>query len=350
MFLSFLLVLLSVGVLAPTTRGSHHSGVHDLDPTITTSHHIDEASDIPSNTLTAPELLRLGVACAEDRSVLLAIASRRVQDLVALKGKTKALQGEHNSLLSEHSVLQTRQADLASEHSSLHRRHQRLARQRTELGREHAALQQAHKALLQQQGELRSAHQSTQEALRNLRAKNGGLSLRLKDMASAWHEERQHAKAVIEKHATETRALFSAESERLQQSEQRRRRSEKMVEELEWENRNLKEKVEYLEKQREENNILYKTEVEKYQDEKKAMKEETEVKVIKLEREKDNLKEKLVLKKTFWYEMSYSGTKTPKPQTEEDITDVKWMNKWDTNVALTNTYPSIIEVIKEVEI
>ncbi len=62
------------------------------------------------------------------------------------------------------------------------------------------------------------------------------------------------------------------------------------------------------------------------------------------------LKGKLVLKKTFWYEMSYSGTKTPKPQTEEDITDVKWMNKMDTKEALTNTYPSIIEVIKEVEI
>ncbi len=62
-----------------------------------------------------------------------------------------------------------------------------------------------------------------------------------------------------------------------------------------------------------------------------------------------SLKGKFILKKTFWFEMSYSGNETPQPQTEEDITKVKWMNKADIKVALTNTYPSIIEVIKEVE-
>ncbi len=60
------------------------------------------------------------------------------------------------------------------------------------------------------------------------------------------------------------------------------------------------------------------------------------------------LKGKLILKKTFWYEMSYSGTETPQPQTEEDITQVKWMNKEDVNEAKKNTYPSIIEVLNEI--
>ncbi len=62
------------------------------------------------------------------------------------------------------------------------------------------------------------------------------------------------------------------------------------------------------------------------------------------------LKEKLILKRTYWYEMSYSGTEIPQPQTEEDITAVKWINMSETSIIKENTYPSIIEVLNEINV
>lgn len=38
------------------------------------------------------------------------------------------------------------------------------------------------------------------------------------------------------------------------------------------------------------------------------------------------LNDKYVLKKTFWFHMTYTGNKKPVPQTEESITDVEWCN------------------------
>lgn len=63
-----------------------------------------------------------------------------------------------------------------------------------------------------------------------------------------------------------------------------------------------------------------------------------------------NLKEKDILKRTYWFEMLYAGTKSPKPQTEEEITEAKWINKNDLNEVLYNTFPSIIEVLKKANI
>ncbi|NGM67033.1 NUDIX domain-containing protein [Sphingobacterium sp. SGR-19] len=55
-----------------------------------------------------------------------------------------------------------------------------------------------------------------------------------------------------------------------------------------------------------------------------------------------------VLKQTNWYEMGVN--KSPKliPQTEEDITEAKWIGKKDFDTVLENTYPLIAQILKSV--
>lgn len=53
------------------------------------------------------------------------------------------------------------------------------------------------------------------------------------------------------------------------------------------------------------------------------------------------------LKKTFWYELSYDGSKKLKPQMEEGITKVEWIEKDKINKKYDKTYASIKEVIDE---
>ncbi|MDF1673391.1 MAG: NUDIX domain-containing protein [Vicingaceae bacterium] len=60
-------------------------------------------------------------------------------------------------------------------------------------------------------------------------------------------------------------------------------------------------------------------------------------------------KDRLVLKQTFWFAMTseYSGELVP--QTEENITDVQWLNDDEIeSKALTNTYNSIKELLKSI--
>lgn len=57
-------------------------------------------------------------------------------------------------------------------------------------------------------------------------------------------------------------------------------------------------------------------------------------------------KEKIVLKKTFWFEMLCTDERELTPQIEEQITEVKWMNEAEMEVALQNTYLSIIDVVR----
>lgn len=58
---------------------------------------------------------------------------------------------------------------------------------------------------------------------------------------------------------------------------------------------------------------------------------------------------KRILKKTFWFELVCKSTKRKlKPQIEEKITKVKWMNKKKAQKALANSYSSIKEVLKSV--
>lgn len=60
-------------------------------------------------------------------------------------------------------------------------------------------------------------------------------------------------------------------------------------------------------------------------------------------------KEKLNLKKTDWFEMKYTGTKEPSPQTEESITEALWFNPSQTQEFTENTFPSLIDVLNSVK-
>ena len=59
------------------------------------------------------------------------------------------------------------------------------------------------------------------------------------------------------------------------------------------------------------------------------------------------LGKKDILKRTYWFEMISNSTKKLIPQTEEEITEVKWFNKKDLVEVVQNTFPSIIEILKK---
>lgn len=52
-----------------------------------------------------------------------------------------------------------------------------------------------------------------------------------------------------------------------------------------------------------------------------------------------------MLKATAWYMMNYHGTKDPKPQVEEGITETRWLAIDQLDLVRANTYPSVIDVI-----
>lgn len=58
-----------------------------------------------------------------------------------------------------------------------------------------------------------------------------------------------------------------------------------------------------------------------------------------------NHKGQLILKKVYWFIMKYDGKELGKPQLEEDITDLKWLQQKDWGIVLSNTYPSIRDII-----
>jgi ADP-ribose pyrophosphatase YjhB (NUDIX family) len=62
------------------------------------------------------------------------------------------------------------------------------------------------------------------------------------------------------------------------------------------------------------------------------------------------LNKELILKETHWFLMQHTGNEQLVPQTEEDITDVFWFPRGDLESFLQNTYPSIQEVFKRVEL
>lgn len=57
-------------------------------------------------------------------------------------------------------------------------------------------------------------------------------------------------------------------------------------------------------------------------------------------------KEKWVFKKTFWFEMDYDGELTGIPQTEEDISEVKWVLWNDLDGILANTYANLVPIFQ----
>jgi 8-oxo-dGTP pyrophosphatase MutT (NUDIX family) len=57
------------------------------------------------------------------------------------------------------------------------------------------------------------------------------------------------------------------------------------------------------------------------------------------------LKKKMVLKKTKWFEMLYTGSEEPVLQAEEGITDYRWVTPGETGFIRENTYGSIRDVL-----
>lgn len=59
----------------------------------------------------------------------------------------------------------------------------------------------------------------------------------------------------------------------------------------------------------------------------------------------DQYIQELVTKESHWYLMVAAGKQSLIPQSEEDITGIKWVNPSDLKECLQNTYPNIKEVI-----
>jgi len=57
------------------------------------------------------------------------------------------------------------------------------------------------------------------------------------------------------------------------------------------------------------------------------------------------LNDQRVLKKTSWFEMLYTGEEDPVPETEEDITDIRWFNPSELKAILSDTYPAVLDVL-----
>jgi 8-oxo-dGTP pyrophosphatase MutT (NUDIX family) len=58
----------------------------------------------------------------------------------------------------------------------------------------------------------------------------------------------------------------------------------------------------------------------------------------------------LILKKTYWYRMTYRGDEKLQPQKKEDITDVRWMKPEEVETVSQNTYGSIMDVLGAAEL
>jgi len=54
-----------------------------------------------------------------------------------------------------------------------------------------------------------------------------------------------------------------------------------------------------------------------------------------------------ILKATEWYVMRFHGDYKGKPQKEEGITDLKWLNDGEWDMVRKNTYPSVLDVMEE---
>lgn len=62
------------------------------------------------------------------------------------------------------------------------------------------------------------------------------------------------------------------------------------------------------------------------------------------------LKGKMVIKQTKWYNMGLISDQKMKPQKEEGIEELAWMNREEVNVALENSYSSIKHIINKYEV
>ncbi len=87
----------------------------------------------------------------------------------------------------------------------------------------------------------------------------------------------------------------------------------------------------------------------------REVEEECGIKVLNIERELIStfhtyyMEERAVLKTTYWFAMKGAENSILMPQTEEGITEVKWIKKKNFDIVLQNTYESIKEVLKEIK-
>lgn len=58
------------------------------------------------------------------------------------------------------------------------------------------------------------------------------------------------------------------------------------------------------------------------------------------------IEDSLILKRTCWYDMLYTGRSLPVPEEEEDITEIRWLRPESVSMIYENTYPSIIDVFR----
>jgi ADP-ribose pyrophosphatase YjhB (NUDIX family) len=58
------------------------------------------------------------------------------------------------------------------------------------------------------------------------------------------------------------------------------------------------------------------------------------------------LDDQVILKRTCWYEMLYTGHEEPIPEQEEDISEIFWMSGEDIRNISGNTYLAVIDVLK----
>jgi 8-oxo-dGTP pyrophosphatase MutT (NUDIX family) len=61
------------------------------------------------------------------------------------------------------------------------------------------------------------------------------------------------------------------------------------------------------------------------------------------------LKEEVV-KESHWYAMRARGEQLLVPQTEEDITEIKWVDSVELENCLLNSYPNVVEIIRKAEL
>lgn len=59
---------------------------------------------------------------------------------------------------------------------------------------------------------------------------------------------------------------------------------------------------------------------------------------------------KHILKESHWYKMQCNADQKLVPQTEEDITEIKWINESDLKKYTSNTYQTILEVLRHLEV
>ena len=55
---------------------------------------------------------------------------------------------------------------------------------------------------------------------------------------------------------------------------------------------------------------------------------------------------KWILKKTFWFEMAYSGTENGTPESGENITEIRWFCREELGEIMKNTYKNLEQIIK----